>query len=76
MIKKKKIFYLIVMLYESAYFSLIIQFIVGLINIYGLNIDIKDNKKIIKDILKLEFGVQIIEFIFYTWMIINFKLIK
>jgi bacteriorhodopsin len=64
------------MLYESAYFSLIIQFIVGLINIYGLNIDVSNNKKIIKDILKLELGVQIIEFIFYTWMIMNFQLIK
>jgi hypothetical protein len=28
------------------------------------------------DILKLEFGVQIIEFIFYAWMISNFQLIK
>ena len=64
------------MLYESAYFSLIIQFIVGLINLYGLNIDVSDSKKIIKDILKLEFSVQIIEFIFYTWMITNLKLIK
>lgn len=74
--KYKIFFYLILMLYESAYSSLIIQFIVGLINIYGLNIDVTDNKKIIKDILKLEFGVQIIEFIFYTWMIFNFKLIE
>jgi bacteriorhodopsin len=64
------------MLYESAYVSLIIQFIVGLINIYGVNINVTNNKKIIKDILKLELGVQIIEFIFYVWMIINFKLIK
>ena len=64
------------MLYESAYVSLIIQFLVGLINIYGLNINVPDNKKIIKDILKLELGVQIIEFIFYTWMIINFEFIK
>lgn len=64
------------MLYESAYFSLIFQFIVGLINIYGLNIDVPDNKKIFKDILKLEFSVQIIEFIFYAWMISNFELIK
>ena len=60
----------------NLHITLIIQFIVGLINIYGLNIDVTDNKKIIKDILKLELGVQIIEFIFYTWMIINFKLIK
>ena len=64
------------MLYESAYFSLIFQFIVGIINIYGLNIDVPDDKKIFKDILKLEFGIQIIEFIFYSWMIINFELIK
>ena len=64
------------MLYESAYFSLIFQFIVGIINIYGLNIDVPDDKKIFKDILKLEFGVQIIEFIFYSWMIMNFQFIK
>jgi bacteriorhodopsin len=64
------------MLYESAYFSLIIQFIIGIINIYGLNIDVPPEKVIFKDILKLEFGVQIIEFIFYCWMIINFELIK
>ena len=32
------------MLYESAYFSLIIQFIVGIINIYGLNIDVPNDK--------------------------------
>ena len=64
------------MLYESAYFSLIFQFIVGIINVYGLNIKVPDNKKIFKDILKLEFGIQIIEFIFYSWMIINFKILK
>jgi bacteriorhodopsin len=64
------------MLYDSAYFSLIVQFIVGLVNIYGLNIDVPSDKMIFKDILKLEFGVQIIEFIFYSWMIINFELIK
>jgi len=64
------------MLYESAYISLIIQFIVGIINIYGLNISVPDDKMIFKDILKLEFVVQIIEFIFYSWMIINFNLIQ
>ena len=64
------------MLYESVYFSLIVQFIVGLVNIYGLNIDIPNDKKIFKDILKLEFGVQIIELIFYFWMIINLNLIQ
>jgi len=64
------------MLYESAYFSLIIQFIVAIINIYGLNINVPNDKMIFKDILKLEFFIQIIEFIFYSWMIINFNLIQ
>jgi bacteriorhodopsin len=64
------------MLYRTAYYSLIFQFIVGMINVYGLNLDIPDDKKIFKDILKLEFGVQIIEFIFYIWMIFNIELIK
>ena len=64
------------MLYDSVYFSLIVQFIVGLFNIYGLNIDVPNDKKIFKDILKLEFGVQIIELIFYFWMIINLNLIQ
>jgi len=64
------------MLYESAYFSLIFQFIVGIFNIYGLNIDIPNDKRILKDILKLEFGVQIVEFIFYIWMITNLQFIQ
>jgi len=62
------------MLYESAYFSLIFQFIIGIFNIYGLNIDIPDNKKFFKDILKLEFIVQVIELIFYVWLITSFSL--
>lgn len=64
------------MLYESAYLSLIFQIIIGIVNIYGLNINIPNDKKIIQDILKLEFGIQIIEFIFYIWMINNLSLIQ
>jgi bacteriorhodopsin len=64
------------MLFTSAYFSLFVQFIVGIFNIYGLNIDVPQDKMIFSDILKLEFFVQIIEFIFYVWMTINFELIK
>ena len=44
------------------------------------NEESRDNKvnpnATFKDILKLEFGVQIIEFIFYIWMINNLKLIQ
>ena len=64
------------MLFTSAYFSLFVQFIVGIFNIYGLNIDVPKDKMIFSDILKIEFFVQTIEFIFYVWMAINFELIK
>jgi len=64
------------MLFTSAYFSLFVQFIVGIFNIYGLNIDVPKDKMIFSDILKIEFFVQTIEFIFYVWMTINFELIK
>ncbi len=64
------------MIYESAIFSLFIQFIVGIIHIFGFNIDIPQDKNIFKDLLKVEFGVQVVEFIFYIWMILNFKNIK
>ena len=64
------------MLYESAYFSLIVQFITGIINFYGLTIDIPKEKNIFKDLLSVEITVQVIEFIFYLWMISNFNIIK
>jgi bacteriorhodopsin len=61
------------MLYKSAYISLFIQFIIGIINYLGLNIDIPKEKYIYKDLLKTEIVVQIIEFIFYIWMVLNFN---
>jgi hypothetical protein len=64
------------MLFTSAYFSLFVQFVVGIINLYGLNIDVPKDKMIFSDILKIEFFVQTIEFIFYVWMTINFEIIK
>lgn len=64
------------MLFTSAYFSLFVQFIVGIFNVYGLNIDVPKDKMIFSDILKIEFFVQTIEFIFYVWMTINFEIIK
>lgn len=64
------------MLYESAYFSLFVQAVAGAINVYGLNMNIPKNLQIYKDLLKIEFVVQIIEFIFYIWMILNFSNIK
>ena len=64
------------MLYQSAYISLFIQFIIGIIDYLGLNIDIPKDKIIYKDLLKVELFVQIIEFIFYIWMVLNFNNIE
>lgn len=59
------------MILESGYISLIIQFITGFFMLIGLNIEIPDDKKLLNDLLKLEFGVQSIEFVFYIWLIFN-----
>jgi bacteriorhodopsin len=61
------------MLVETAYISLIIQFITGIIDIYGLNINVPPEYEKYKDLLKIELGVQSIEFIFYLWLVLNIK---
>ena len=61
------------MIYESGLLSLIIQFITGIFILFGINIKIPDDKKLFNDLLKLEFVVQSIEFIFYIWLILNFN---
>jgi len=64
------------MLYESAYVSLFIQIIVGIIDFLGLKIDIPKDKELFKDLLKVELGVQTVEFIFYLWMVYNLNKIS
>lgn len=64
------------MLEFSAYISLFIQFITGIIDLFGLSINIPSDKIIFKDLLKVELTVQSIEFIFYIWMILNLYTIK
>jgi len=59
------------MLSFTAYTSTIIQVITGLVNIYGLTLQVPDSKKLIKNLLKVETTVQIIELIFYIWMVYN-----
>lgn len=59
------------MLYESAYFSIAVQVITGIIDIFGINIPIPETKRIFKDLLKVELGVQVVELIFYVWMVRN-----
>ncbi len=61
------------MIEDSAYTSLIIQFITGIIDVYGLTIEVPPNKQIFKELLKLELAVQSIEFVYYYWMVQNIK---
>ena len=64
------------MLIISTYFSIIIQVITGIINLWGLHINIDDNKKIFKDLLNLELFIQKIELVFYIWMANNLNIIQ
>jgi len=61
------------MIYITGIFSLIIQFIVGVIDFAGINIKISPKDELLKDLLKVELSVQIIEFIFYVWLIFYFN---
>ena len=61
------------MIYLSGLISLIIQFIVGIIDYLAINLKVDSKDEILKDLLKLEVVVQIIEFIFYVWLIFYFN---
>ena len=61
------------MIYITGIISLAIQFIVGIIDYLALKIEINSKDELLKDLLKVELFVQIIEFIFYIWLIYNFN---
>ena len=61
------------MIYASGIVSLIIQFIVGAIDYVAINKEVSPNDEILKDLIKVEFFVQIIEFIFYIWLFYYFN---
>jgi bacteriorhodopsin len=53
----------------SAFISLIVQFITGLVESTGLYTRIDEKDKILQDILLMELIVQSIEFIFYMYLV-------
>jgi bacteriorhodopsin len=57
---------------KSAYLSLVLQFITGAIDIWGLNLKIPESLNIFRQLLWIELVVQVIELIFYVWMVIQF----
>ena len=54
---------------QSAYISICIQFIIGLIGIHGIFIQLLPKDAILNDIMLLEVIVQFIELTFYIWLI-------
>ena len=60
------------MIYTSAVFSLVVQFVVGIINYKALSIEVTSKEDFLKDLLKIELIVQIVEFIFYIWLFFYF----
>ena len=60
----------------SGIISFIIQIITGLFDIYVLTFDHDDLFHLIRELLKIELYVQIVEGMFYFWLISNFHNIK
>lgn len=63
-------------IYRTAYISLFFQLFIGILCVYGLQIKLKPEDYILHEILLLETVVQLIEFIFYAWLITNFHKIN
>ena len=61
------------MIYISGIISLIIQVVVGLIDYIAINTKSNSNDEFLKDLLRVELTVQVIEFIFYVWLIYYFS---
>jgi len=60
----------------SGILSFIIQIFTGIFDVYVLMFEHKDEFHLIRELLKIEIYVQIVESIFYFWLIFNFNNIK
>ena len=63
-------------IYTSAYYSLLVQFIIAVFCLSGTFFKLNTDDKILNEILVLETIVQFIEFFFYIWLVFNFSNIK
>jgi hypothetical protein len=61
------------MIYISGVISLVIQAVIGVIDYSALKIKVNPEDELLKDLLTVEFFVQIIEFVFYIWLLYYFK---
>jgi bacteriorhodopsin len=56
------------MIYASGVASLIIQSVIGITDYLALSVEVDPENEPLKDLLRVEFCVQIVEFIFYVWL--------
>jgi hypothetical protein len=63
-------------IYITGVLSLIIQIITGLFDYYVLGLPIPADLNLLRELVLVEFIVQIIEGVFYIWMVMNFSHIK
>ena len=61
------------MIYSTAIASLSAQFIIGIVDYLALKTEVNQKDEIIKDLLKVELFVQIIELTFYIWLLYYFS---
>lgn len=64
------------LIYLTGIFSIVVQIITAILDIYALTLDVPSSFALIKELLLLEFIVQIVELSFYFWMISKFSSIK
>ena len=63
-------------IYFSGILSLVIQIITGIIGFYSIKLPVPPSYYLINELVVLELIVQIVEAIFYVWMIYQFNVIK
>jgi hypothetical protein len=68
--------YMAEIIYTSATYSLVVQFIIGIICFAGLFIPLDEEDQVLNSVLLYETIVQAIEFTFYIWLIYSFHKIK
>jgi bacteriorhodopsin len=57
------------MLHETAYFSLFVQVLTGLLEVWALQLKISPDVLVLRQALILELIVQVVELMFYVWLV-------
>jgi bacteriorhodopsin len=64
------------MLFPSGFASLVVQVLTSGFDVWGLTIPVKPEFSILKELLSIELAVQLIEMVFYIWMVYHIHSLK